>query len=210
MSDAAILDATARVVTRLGPLRFTLADVGAEVGLSAPALLKRFASKRTLLLAMSAASRAKVPATFARRAGEAPLAALHRALADQARGLDTPAEIANGLAFLQLDMIDQEFRPIAQAFFASFRKSTRALLEAAVRERELRRCDTQALARAIEVTFNGSIVSWGVRQDGEAARALKNDIDATLAPFRTRRRGPAARFPRALRPRGEARASRGR
>ena len=37
-ADAAILDATFRVISRLGPARLTLAHVGAEIGLS-PATL---------------------------------------------------------------------------------------------------------------------------------------------------------------------------
>lgn len=183
VSDAQLLAATERVVARLGPRRFTLADVGKEAGLSAPAVLKRFESKRALLLALAAATRAQIPATFARRPGEAALAALVRALVEQTRGLRTPREVVHGLEFLELDVGDAEFRALAVGFFASLREAIRALLDEAVDERELRRCDTEALARAVEIAFHGAIVSWGVRQEGKCEDAVARDVEMALAPY---------------------------
>lgn len=212
VSDEEILDAAVRVVAREGPLRFTLADVGAEVGLTASALLKRFGTKRALLLAVSASSGEAIASNFAdaRAASAGPTEALARALAAQSEQMGTPREIANGLAFLQLDITEKDFRAHALAFFDAFHEEVVKLLDEAVAKKELRADDTAALARAIEVAFNGSVVRWGVRQDGAAVDALAQDVEAVLAPFRTRRRGPAAALPRAIRPaRAEGRASRG-
>lgn len=210
VTDDEILDATARVVARLGPLRFTLADVGAEVGLTASALLRRFETKRALLLAMSERSRAGVSAAFAPRAGEWPTETLLRALASQTRGLATPREVANGLAFLAIDMTDPDFRRVALGFFDAFRHEVRALLEAAVEAKELRAHDAAAMARAVVVAFNGSVVTWGVHQDGAVEDALRRDVEVLLAPLRRTRTGRGAQSPPALRPRGAGRASRGR
>lgn len=210
VSDEEILAATERVVARLGPLRFTLADVGREVGLTAPALVRRFQTKRALLLALSASTRGELPVAFERRAGETPLAALERALAEQTRALRTPRELANGLAFLELDVTEPDFHAIARDFFVAFRGAIRALLDEAVAAKELRRCDTQALARAVEVAWNGSLVSWGIWQEGSSADAVARDVRAVLAPFTTRRRGRGAPTRRAHRPSRGGRASRGR
>jgi len=211
VSDADILSATARVVAREGPLRFTLADVAREVGLTAPALLKRFESKRALLLAMSRASRAEVAAHFAREPGEPALEALHRGLAAHAEGLATPRALANGLAFLAIDVTDAEFREVAVGFFDSFRASTERLLLDAVAEGELaREADAAALAGRLEVAFNGSLITWGIRQEGSAQEALAAEVEALLAPFRTRRTGRAAPIrPAPRRGRGGGQASRG-
>lgn len=46
IDDAALLDAAGRVVSRLGPAKFTLADVAREAGLSPAALVQRFGSTR--------------------------------------------------------------------------------------------------------------------------------------------------------------------
>ena len=53
-TDAAILIATHRAVTRVGPMRLTLADVAREAGFSPATLVQRFGSKRQLLLALVA------------------------------------------------------------------------------------------------------------------------------------------------------------
>lgn len=210
VSDAEILAATERVVARLGPIRFTLADVGREVGLSAPAIVKRFETKRALLLALSASTRGELPATFARRGGESALGALERALREQTRSLSTPRELANGLAFLELDITEKDFHEIALDFFEAFRCGIRGLLDEAVAARELRRCDTVALARAVEVAWNGSLVSWGIWRGASSADAVAIDVEAVLAPFRTRRRGRAAPTRRERRrSSGGGRASRG-
>ena len=51
VSDDVILDATRQVLAELGPVKLTLAAVGARVGLAAPTLVQRFDSVRGLLLA---------------------------------------------------------------------------------------------------------------------------------------------------------------
>lgn len=212
VSDETILAAATRVISREGPIRFTLAQVGAEAGLSAPGILQRFGTKRALLLAVSASSIGSIERSFreARAASEGPTEALVRALSSQTAHMSTPREIANGLAFLQLDITDADFRAHALAFFDALRDEIVALLDEAVQKRELRADDTAALARAVEVAFNGALVRWGVRQDGAVADGMAADVEAAIAPFRTRRRGRAAALPRAIRPaRAEGRASRG-
>ena len=52
VSDAQILYATQRAMSRLGPTRMTLAAVAKEAGLSAATLVQRFGSKRGLMLAL--------------------------------------------------------------------------------------------------------------------------------------------------------------
>jgi AcrR family transcriptional regulator len=59
-SDSAILSAAHRAVTRVGPMRLTLADVAREAGVSPATLVQRFGSKRGLLLALVAAGSGEV------------------------------------------------------------------------------------------------------------------------------------------------------
>ena len=218
VSDEQILQATMRVVAREGPLRFTLAQVGEEAGLSAPALVQRFGGKRQLLLALSARSRREPGDTLraARAAHPSALDALVEGLAGAMAPLRTPKEVARSLEYLALDMADPEFHEHALVFFDAMRAEVAALLQEARTQGELaRQADVVALARACEVAFNGSVITWGVRQDGDLADALRRDIAAVLAPSRTlrtsRRTGRAARSPPARRPAsGGGRASRGR
>ena len=211
VTDDEILDASMRVVMREGARAFTLAQVGAEVGLTAPGVLKRFESKRALLLALAARSRRAPGDLFAKARAEArsPLDALVRGLSRGVWGGATPRDIARSLDFLALDMADPAFNEHARAFFDAFHDAVRALLEEAIRARELRKVDAEALAGAVEVAFHGSVIAWAVHGEGAIEEALARDIGAVVAPFTTRRRGPAAPSRRALPPSSATRASRG-
>ena len=86
LPDSAILDAAVIVVGRMGPERFTLADVGHEAGLSAATLVQRFGSKRNLLLAMLEQTINLVEERFmaAANASESPLDGIYAAATDRA------------------------------------------------------------------------------------------------------------------------------
>src|SRR6185295_8814414 len=90
-SDADLLAATHRVVSRLGP-NLTLGDVAREAGVSPATLLQRFGSKRGLLLAFAAAGSSDVGAEFdaIRAQHPSPLVALHALARCIAAMADTP------------------------------------------------------------------------------------------------------------------------
>lgn len=56
VSQNQIFAATYRAMQRLGPGELTLAEIAAEAGVAAGALMQRFGSKRDLLLALSVAA----------------------------------------------------------------------------------------------------------------------------------------------------------
>ncbi|HYE00435.1 MAG TPA: TetR family transcriptional regulator [Alphaproteobacteria bacterium] len=172
-SDAALIAAAARALHRLGPAGLTLAAAGAEAGVRASTLALRFGSKRGLLLAVAAAGAEGVPAHFAAaRAGAAdPRAALLAAYRGLAAGLETPAAVANGLAFLHLDLTDPEFRALARAHQAAVLAETAALLaEAGLPE---------AAAAALHALYGGTLIAWAV--DGEGG--LPERLDAALGGY---------------------------
>jgi AcrR family transcriptional regulator len=186
VEDADILMALHAVVGRLGPARLTLADVAAEVGLSAAALVQRFGSKRGLLLAFAraGAETADMCFTSVRAANRSPLAALVAAATLMTQSMGTPEELANGLAFLQIDISDPDFRKYALESFDKTHAGYRALLDDAVKAGELKRCDTAKLAHAVAAVSGGSLIAWAVWQKGTAARWVKRDLETLLAPYR--------------------------
>src|SRR5258707_1256462 len=100
VSDADLLAATHRTVSRIGPSRLTLADVAAEAGVSPATLMQRFGSKRNLLLSLVRQGSGGTGTEMAalRAAHPSPLAAL-RAFAQCMAGMaPTPEELANHLA----------------------------------------------------------------------------------------------------------------
>ena len=50
VSDEDLINATLRLMSRLGPVKLTLAEVAKEAGVTAATLVQRFGSKRALML----------------------------------------------------------------------------------------------------------------------------------------------------------------
>jgi len=170
-------------MSRLGPAQWTLADIAAEAGLTAGALVQRFGSKRRLLIALTEQAADATPEIFAqlRTDHSSPLAAL-RAYADcLAQMGESPGALAHHLAYLQLDLTDPELHRHVRAQARATRAAFRELLEDAIAAGELASTvDTEALARAVEVTLSGSLLTWAFYQDGPAATWVRADLDALL------------------------------
>lgn len=196
--DADILAAANRAIMRLGPARLTLADVAREAGLAPATLVQRFGSKRALLLALVEFGVAGVEACFSmmRATHRSPLAALIGAGTDMTRHVKSPEELANGLAFLQMDVGDPEFRRVAVENSRRIHAGYVALLDDAVRAGELFPCDTTRLARAVSAISGWSLISWAILREGPAERWVRHDLETLLEPYR---RGPKSRHVRAPR-----------
>lgn len=185
-SDDEVFAAAHRVMSRLGPAQWTLADIASEAGLTAGALVQRFGSKRGLMVALAARGAAGTTAMFEqfRASHPSPLAALRAYAACMAQLGESPAALAHNLAYLQLDLTDAELRKHVRAQARATRRQIRELLAAAVRAGELRpNTDATALARAVEVTLGGSLMTWAFYQEGSLARWIRCDLDAVLRPW---------------------------
>jgi AcrR family transcriptional regulator len=185
-SDQAILAATARTMQRFGPAHLTLAHVAEEAGVLPATLIQRFGTKRDLLLAACKMGTADVAGQFAaaRAKFKSPLKTLVELYVACSGFASTPESMANGLAYLQNDLSDPEFRAVTLAQFKALRTETRKLLDEAVTARELIKCDTAALARLIQQVNGGSMVEWAVFRQGTLATWLRADLEALLRPYR--------------------------
>jgi AcrR family transcriptional regulator len=186
VTDDEILTAASRVVTRLGPAGLTLAEVAREAGLAPATLVQRFGSKRGLLLALAARGTATVADPFdaARTAHPSPLGALRGALAAMASFATTPEALANHLALFQIDLREPDFHRLARDHADGMRREIQALLDGAVAAGELPASDTARLARAVQVTFNGSLLVWAVARKGRVQDWVAEDLDYLLRPGR--------------------------
>ena len=185
VSDEEILAATARTIGRVGPVRLTLADVGDEVGLSPATLLQRFGSKRGLLIALVKQSVDSVDRRFGemRAASRSALDAVVAAASDMATHIRTPEELANNLAFFQIDLSDPEFHRLALEHSRRVRAGYRALLDEAMEAGELRSCDTEALASALQGIAAGSLLNWAIHRTGPLVAFVRADIGTLLKPY---------------------------
>jgi len=200
-SDADILSATYRIVSRLGP-NLTLADVAKEAGVSPATLVQRFGSKRGLLLALASSGSKGLPEEFARirAAHRSPLAALIGVGDCMAAMAESPETLSNSLAFLQMDLVDPEFHKHALAHSYAMRTEIAKLLDEAVAAGELQDCDTRKLARAVQSLLGGSMLQWAIDRDTTVLERVHEDLDTLLrprhSPHRERRRHPRRKITR--------------
>jgi AcrR family transcriptional regulator len=165
----------------------TLADIAIEAGLAPSTLVERFGSKRALLLAASRVANRGIAVVFdASEAHESrPLAALRSALVELSSGLGTRPALAHHLGVLRLDVADPDFRSLAARHGDELRSRIAELLARARQEGALRRgTDVERLAQTVHVTYNGALVSWGIAGRGALADALRDELEAVLAPWR--------------------------
>ncbi|MEO8448312.1 MAG: TetR/AcrR family transcriptional regulator [Gemmatimonadota bacterium] len=200
-SDDQIFAAAYQIMQRLGPAQWTLADIAAEAGLTAGALVQRFGSKRELQVALTAKAAGATKNMFAelRAANPSPLDTL-RAYGDCIAQMgETPGAFAHHLAYLQLDLTDPDLHRHVRAQARSCRSAIRGLLDEAVTLGELEpSLDPAELARAVEVTLSGSLMTWAFYQEGSAAKWMRHDLEVLLRPFLAgaqarRRRSPRVR-----------------
>jgi AcrR family transcriptional regulator len=193
-SDVEILEGTIRAISRVGPARLTLTEVGREVGLSPATLLQRFGSKRGLLLALAehAATSIDECVDAARRAADSPLGALLVAATDMAKHVESPEALANHLAFLQIDLSDPAFHTLALSAAERTLDGYEVLLREAILVGELAPCDVGRLARAIQAMTGGSLINWAIHRNGRLIEWLRSDLQALLGPYRRDRAAPPA------------------
>jgi AcrR family transcriptional regulator len=191
VSDGDVFAATYRTMVRLGPGELTLAEIAAEAGVTAGALVQRFGSKRELLLALSAgaASSAGDLIRGIRATARSPLAAIRAYVDCMAQLAASPAALARNLAYLQIDLADPDFRKHLLVQSRATRRGLEELLEEARAKGEIvRGTDVVRLARSVETTLSGTMLTWAVYRDGTAKQWMRDDLEAVLAPYLARRR----------------------
>lgn len=188
LSDSAILEAAFEVVRRTGPDRFTLADVGQEVGLSAATLVQRFGSKRSLLLAMLQQSVTQTDNRFAEsiKGVASPIETLYAAVLDRFRTVESPEMLANGFAFLMIELGDPEFHEVAAESANNAIAGYKTMLDAAVEAGELSEegIDTNHLAETIHALTWGALMMWAIIRMLSPQDRLKRSLDILLTPYR--------------------------
>jgi AcrR family transcriptional regulator len=184
VSDDDVFAATHRAMSRLGPGELTLAEIAAEAGVTGGALVQRFGSKRDLLLLLfrrSAGSAGDMMRALRAR-HPSPLAALRayaECMGDLAR---SPAAFVRNLAYLEVDLADDDFHACLLQQARATRAALRQWVSEAVSVGELR-AEPRMLARTIETVVSGSLLTWATYRQGGAARWIKADLDAVLAPY---------------------------
>ena len=178
-------------MTRVGPGELTLAAIAAEAGVTAAALSQRFGSKRELLLTLATGAASSAGAVISAIAAKhrSPVAAVREYAECMAHLAPSPSVLARNLAYLQIDLADPDFRRQLAVQARATRAGLEDLLTQAVDAGEIvHTANVRALARTLEVAINGSLLTWAFYQEGTAARWLRENADAVLAPYLVKRR----------------------
>jgi AcrR family transcriptional regulator len=185
-SDDEVFAAVMRVMSRVGPAELTLSAIAAEAGLTSGALVQRFGSKQQLLHALSSRFGGSAAEVFAqlRRANPSPLEALREYARCHAQMAQSPDALARNLAYLQIDLTNPELYEGLVRYARGTRAQLVTLLKAAVAAGELL-SSTQPgqLARLVEMTLSGSLMTWAIYREGTAARWIARDLEALLRPY---------------------------
>ncbi|WP_328473069.1 TetR/AcrR family transcriptional regulator [Actinoplanes sp. NBC_00393] len=186
VSDDEVFRAVADTVTEVGPAGLTLAAVARRAGLTAPALTQRFGSKRGLLVAFATREAGSVTTVFdaARDRGAAPLEALRDGLVAFTAPITTREGMANNLAFLQLDLTDDELHTYSATQSRALRAQLAELLEEAAAAGDVRAADPAALVDIVYAVYAGAQLTWAIDGTGELGTWLARHIDKVLAPHR--------------------------
>jgi AcrR family transcriptional regulator len=185
-SDEEVFAAAVRVMSRVGPAQLTLTEIAAEAGLTASALVQRFGSKRRLLVTLAEQAAAGTHEMFAeiRAAHPSPLAALRAWAECYGHMGDSSSALARNFSYLLNDLTDPDLRPHTVAQARATRAELRELLDAAVAAGELAPgVDTGALARGVEVTVSGSMLTWAFHEEGALAAWIREDLENVLRPY---------------------------
>ena len=183
--------ALVRVMQRRGPAELTLREIAAEAGVTAGALIQRFGSKRTMLLAHArhAAATGDIGVAVPQSLATSPLETLRNVTAVHAQLASSPRAALRNLAYLHNDLADPVLHRHLLRMSRAARVHYEQLVVAAVAAGELRGdTNAQVLARAIEVTLGGSFLNWTVYREGSAADWMREDLETTLRPYVVQRK----------------------
>lgn len=170
---------------RAGPSRFTLALVAKEAGLSPATLVQRFGSKRKLLQALAASGTGFGHHFVAqlRTQYRSPLQVAREFLLCFAEMAATPREMANHLAWLQMDLTDPVMHRNLLDLSQDNLTILTGLLDEAVAAGELVPDDSAALARVLSALTTGGLLAWATFRKGTARAWLEQDLDLVLRPY---------------------------
>ena len=149
--------------------------------MAASSLVERFGDKRALLLAVAAQGAPALRAAFARARAkhDDPIQALRAGLRMLASPVRTRTQLANHLAFLQIDLRDPAFREHAVAHGLALRDELTELLEQG-NARRLIKVRATLVARALQVAYNGALITWAIHGEGTVADAIDEAVSAVL------------------------------
>lgn len=194
VEDAALFEAMAEVLLRVGWSRLSLSLVASEVGVTPAALRQRFGSKRDLLVAFHAWGTRVVrdAGPSSPRPDESPLDVLRAMIRGSVASTRTPERMLNAMSVFTTVGADPELRRLTRQRFEVAVDRTASLLDEAIRRGEIDGIDAQSLAGQLQNCLLGAAIAWSVSGRVKGRRPVGDELVAaaeqTLAPYLAGRR----------------------
>lgn len=190
IDDERLLAAAQEILFTNGPAGFTLERAAAHAGMSAATLIKRFGSKKELLVALSRRWIASIEPGIAAVVQDqsSAYAQLRAAALWGFDDLDTPANAANQSAALALDLQDDDLRALLAEGWGLVQARLAQLVGAAIAAGELpEHLDAAACGRLLFTAGEGTRLAWSVDPRGSLTARAEETIDLALAGLRGQR-----------------------
>jgi len=190
--DDAIFAATARVISRLGQDRLTLAAIAEEVGCSAPALVQRFGSKRALVRSYIGWSIAHIQLRWDQvNSGDySPLESIKARVqlprSERPDEVPEPEGFPSTVYFHLVAWEDEALRPRVNDRRRAAEDELQRMLVLATEAGEITGCNEAELASTMYNAFQGAALQTLATPGGQIEKRLAELVDALVAPYRTR------------------------
>lgn len=190
VSDEEVFAAFDASIAEHGPNGVTLALVAQRLGVTAPALMRRFGSKHGLFAAFMQHELDAQPAMLRSLLEQHsdPLQAV-LALSGETHqySMNRKAYLRHLASFFLQLADDEALVPVIATWFAGERRWIAERLDAARSVRALR-SDTPVpdLARTLQAALHGARLQWATGGDGAEGAWSRRELEAVLAPWRER------------------------
>jgi AcrR family transcriptional regulator len=182
LDEDRLLDAAAEILAEVGPATFTLARAAERAGVSAATFVKRFGSKHELFAALNRRwARTVVAGIDSAIAASTGIDCVRAAALWGVAELDRPAQAANRLATLALDLTHPDLQALlGQGWAAQNQRITELLAEVRGDGRLPAAPQPDHAARMLVALVEGTKIGWSVNPEGSLEAQVRRHVDALL------------------------------
>ncbi len=164
-----------QALCKKGISKLTINDISDEINLSPAGLLKRFGSKKGILLAYSEFVVELTIKSFEEaRMEHSPMNALKKIYKNAMKLADDPISLANHTSFYLESTSDPDLLAISRKRLDVIDKETQALLKQAINQGEIKECDVNLISTVLQSSVGGAMLIW-IRNPVRPIEALIDD-----------------------------------
>lgn len=183
MADVAVLKLIVEVIIEKGATTFSLQDLSKKTGLSPATLLQRFGSKKNILHRAIELANEDLKQKLNNSASDSKsiIQQIINIYLDLSLSFSKPADIANGLDILKLDILEKKLNDLTRNYYKIRRNKIYTLIKLAQKQQEiLINHGAKEIAWNLECLWQGSIMLWALTGSGELKKWLKSRFTSYL------------------------------